>query len=157
MKVAFIILTIISSCFFGGVLSAQDWATFKYLNRSLEVCSSGIRGNACDHTSKHGSDDNDRVLQSSPRDVKDKVLFMSNVEGRIATNFVLPRGYYKDLSAIITFKLSRDGNVSVKKLERRSGNPSFDMAAMQAIDAAAPFGTPPRGVPGEEIRVTFHP
>ncbi len=156
MKLALIVL-IIPSCFLAGVVSAQDWSGYRYLNRNLEVCSSGIRGNACDHTSQHGSGDKDRVLQSLPQDAQDKMLYMSYVESMIATNFILPRGFYNNLSAIITFKISRDGNVTNKNLERRSGNLSFDMTAMQAIDAATPFGLPPRELTGMEIRVTFHP
>src|SRR5208337_3611983 len=125
MKFALIVLIIILSCFLVGVVSAQDWSGNRYINRNLEVCSSGIRGNACDHTSQHGSGDKDRGLQSLPHDVRDKMLYMSYVESMIATNFVLPRGFYNNLSAIITFKISQNGNVTNKNLERRSGNPGF--------------------------------
>lgn len=118
MKFALIVLIIISSCFFVGVLSAQNWSGTEHINRNLNVCSSGIRGNACDRTLQHGPGGANRQSQVEPGDTRVRTDYPSYVESMIATNFVLPRGSYKDLSAIVTFKISRDGNVTGKNLER---------------------------------------
>jgi TonB family protein len=156
MKFAFIIVIVILSCFFVGVPSAQVRSITQYISGNLEVCSSGIRGNACDRTSKQGSDDAGLILQTLPHAERDKVLYMSYVESRIATNFVLPPGIYNNLSAVIIIKLSGFGNIR-SDFEKRSGNPNFDKAATEAINAAAPFGRPPRQLANMTIRVTFHP
>lgn len=136
-----------------GIISAEDVAHVQFTNRILHVCSSGVRNNACDQTSKQSSGN----AASSPDSGHVKPDYVANVEGKIASFFILPSGFYKDLSAIITFKISRDGNVHWKNLEKRSGNTSFDMTALKAVDSAAPFAPPPRELTGVEIRVTFHP
>jgi len=145
---AYVILLILPFCLFITILSAEDGSKTNFTNRILHVCSSGIRKNACDQTSKQESGNASRGVKTD---------YMSDVESKIATNFILPQGFYKDLYAIITIKISRDGNVSGKNLEKGSGNPSFDSAAMRAIGAAAPFGSPPRELTAVQIRVTFHP
>ncbi len=154
---SYVVLLILPLYLFIGMLSAEDVANTKFTNRILHVCSSGIRNNACDQTSKRASGNTAGRLLLSPDSGQVKPDYMSGVEGKIAAHFILPSGIYKDLSAVITFKISRDGNVSGKNLEKRSGNSSFDATALQAVDAAAPFGLPPRELTGVPIRVTFHP
>jgi len=160
MKCAHIVLLIVTLYIplylFIGISSAEDWTNTKSTNRNLHVCSSGIRNNACD-TSKQKSGDANGQLPALPGDERVETDYMSHVESVIAMNFILPRGFYNDLSAIVVMKLSRNGNATRKDFEKRSGNPDFDMAAMRAINAATPFGPPPRQLTEVGIRVIFHP
>jgi colicin import membrane protein len=59
----------------------------------------------------------------------------------------------RDLEAIISFKMDKDGNVISHKIERSSGNYLFDLSAEKAILKASPL--PPHPVE-REIEVRFH-
>lgn len=157
MRLAFILLFMVPLYLFVGIVSAEDGLKTKYTNLNLHVCSSGIRGNACDPASKQVTGSANRRVQSLPENARVGMDYPSHVESMIATNFILPGGSYNNLSAVIIIKVSRDGNVRSNNFEKRSGNPYFDKAAMQAISSAAPFGPPPRELTDTALRVTFHP
>jgi TonB family protein len=154
---AYLVLFILTLCFFSGISSAEDGSGAQFGNRILHVCSSGIRNNACAQTSKRTPGNAAGRLPLLPDSGQVNNDYMSNVEAKIATFFVLPSGFYKNLSAIVIFEIARNGNVYRKSLEKKSGNYNFDMEALRAVDAAAPFASPPRELTGVEIRVTFHP
>lgn len=59
----------------------------------------------------------------------------------------------RDLEAIISFKMDKDGKVISHKIERSSGNYLFDLSAVKAIRKASPL--PPHPVE-REIEVRFH-
>jgi TonB family protein len=62
-----------------------------------------------------------------------------------------------NLSAIIFFKILKDGSVDAKsiKIIRSSKNKNFDDAAISAIVRASPFGELPAGYAGSSIGVYF--
>jgi colicin import membrane protein len=60
----------------------------------------------------------------------------------------------KDLEAIISVKILKDGTTLVKKMEKSSGNLLFDKSAMRAITRANPLPPPPYEM---EIGVRFYP
>jgi len=59
----------------------------------------------------------------------------------------------RDLEAIISFKMDKDGNVLSHRIEQSSGNYLFDLSAEKAILKASPL--PPHPVE-REIEVRFH-
>lgn len=59
----------------------------------------------------------------------------------------------RDLEAIISFKMDKDGKVLSHNVERSSGNYLFDLSAVKAILKASPL--PPHPVE-REIEVRFH-
>jgi periplasmic protein TonB len=54
---------------------------------------------------------------------------------------------------VITFEISRDGQVSSVSIKDSSGNPYYDRTAMRAIAEAAPFPRLPDEFPGSVLRV----
>ena len=59
----------------------------------------------------------------------------------------------RDLEAIISFKMDKNGKVISHKIERSSGNYLFDLSAVKAILKASPL--PPHPVE-REVEVRFH-
>lgn len=157
MKFVSIVSLIISLCFFTGILSAEVVTSALWADMNLKVCSSGIRGNACDPALERRPGGPNKQFEAAPGDVRVRTDYPSYVESRLATNFVLPRGFYNNLSAVVVIKISRNGTVGRDRFEKRSGNPDFDNSVMQAINAATPFSPPPRELTDVGIRVTFYP
>jgi len=60
----------------------------------------------------------------------------------------------KNLEAIISIKILRDGTTLVQKIEKSSGNPLFDRLATRALAKASPLPPPPYEM---EIGVRFYP
>jgi protein TonB len=54
---------------------------------------------------------------------------------------------------VATFEISRDGRVSALAIEKPSGNPYYDQAALRAITEAAPFPPLPPEFAGPVLRV----
>jgi TonB family protein len=54
---------------------------------------------------------------------------------------------------VVTFEISRDGQVSSVSIKDSSGNPYYDRTAMRAIAEAAPFPRLPDEFPGSVLRV----
>ena len=70
--------------------------------------------------------------------------YVSNVEQHIRQYWSIPEWLAsKNLKAQVRVRFDSNGNVIKKQLVRSSGNPSFDEAAMAAIDKASPAPAPP--------------
>lgn len=65
---------------------------------------------------------------------------------RISSNWLksqLSSGTSDELFTIVYFKIYKDGKISVVEIEERSGIDALDMAAVRAIQSAAPFAPLP--------------
>ncbi|MDP2753115.1 MAG: energy transducer TonB, partial [Nitrospirota bacterium] len=60
----------------------------------------------------------------------------------------------KDLEAIISIKIKRDGAITAQRIEKSSGNTLFDRSAIKALAKASPLSPPPYEM---EIGVRFYP
>lgn len=60
------------------------------------------------------------------------------LQQKIKTNWILPKKLYGQ-SAIITFKINKDGTVSDKEFLTTSGDEKFDQSILKAIDKSSPF------------------
>jgi colicin import membrane protein len=60
----------------------------------------------------------------------------------------------KDLEAIISIRIMKDGTIFIQSIEKSSGNPFFDRSAIKAITKANPLSPPPYEM---EIGVKFYP
>lgn len=80
--------------------------------------------------------------------------YYSLVEGRIRQQWVFPEAIDRDLEAIISIKIAKDGNVTIDRIEKSSGSPLFDRSVMRAIANASPLPPPPRDI---EMGVRFRP
>lgn len=60
----------------------------------------------------------------------------------------------KDIEAIISIRILKDGTAVVQRFEKSSGNPLFDRSALKALAKASPLAPPPHEM---EIGVRFYP
>lgn len=83
---------------------------------------------------------------------------VDNYELRIAKeiqrHWVSPEIRDKDVEAIVSIKIMKDGSVHIKEIEKKSGNPLFDRSVLRAITNASPLTPPPYEM---EIGVRFYP
>jgi colicin import membrane protein len=80
--------------------------------------------------------------------------YYSMVINKIRQQWIFPESIDKDLLAIITIKIARDGSVTIGRIEQSSGNPLFDRSALRAVSKASPLPPPPQEI---EIGVRFRP
>jgi TonB family protein len=57
------------------------------------------------------------------------------------------------VKAVISFTISRDGSMSELRVEQSSGYNSFDLAALRAVQNAAPFPPLPRAYKHDDLGV----
>lgn len=81
--------------------------------------------------------------------------YLSLVRAKIMEKWIYPESIDKDLEAIITIKIKKDGSVQLIGLEKSSGNRLFDRTALSAINSITSLPTPPDGI--EEIGIRFKP
>lgn len=72
-------------------------------------------------------------------------LFQQSISRKIKQKFKMPPSIPKDgsLNTEISFKIDKYGNVSSVKVEKSSGNPSFDKYCVNAVYSSSPFPSPP--------------
>ena len=61
------------------------------------------------------------------------------------------------LKVTLRYTLARNGSVSFVRVEKTSGNPSFDDSAVQAVRRASPFLPPPKSFPVGDLRMVLDP
>lgn len=72
----------------------------------------------------------------------------------IRRHWIFPESIDRDLEAIVSIKIARDGSVSINKMEKSSGSILFDRSALKAISNASPLPPPPKEM---EMGVRFRP
>jgi len=60
----------------------------------------------------------------------------------------------KDIEAIVSVRILKDGTAIPQKMEKSSGNALFDRSAWRAVAKASPLPPPPQEM---EIGVRFYP
>lgn len=80
--------------------------------------------------------------------------YYSVVINKIRQQWIFPESIDKDLLAIITIKIAKDGSITIGRIEQSSGNALFDRSALRAINKAGPLPPPPQEI---EIGVRFRP
>lgn len=60
----------------------------------------------------------------------------------------------KDIEAIVSIKILKDGTAIVQRIEKSSGNSLFDRSALRALTLASPLSPPPYEI---ELGVRFYP
>ena len=61
------------------------------------------------------------------------------------------------LKVTLRYNIARTGSVSFMRVEKTSGNQSFDDSAVQAVRRASPFPPPPKSFPTGDIRMVLDP
>jgi len=80
--------------------------------------------------------------------------YYAKVTKAIWQNWIFPETSDKNLEAIISIRIMKDGFVQVTRIEKSSGNGLFDRSALRAIAKASPVTPPPYEM---EIGVRFYP
>jgi len=80
--------------------------------------------------------------------------YYSTITKVIWQQWVYPDTGKKDIEAILSVKIDKDGTAKVQKVEKSSGNALFDRSAISAIGKASPLPPPPQEM---EIGVRFYP
>jgi TolA protein len=80
--------------------------------------------------------------------------YYSTITKEIWQQWVYPDTGKKDIEAIISVKILKDGTAIVQKVEKSSGNALFDRSAIRALAKASPLPPPPQEM---EIGVRFYP
>jgi len=80
--------------------------------------------------------------------------YYTKIRREIWQQWAFPDTGQKDLEAIISIKIMKDGTISIQRIEKSSGNPFFDKSAIKAITKASPLPPPPYEM---EIGVKFYP
>lgn len=61
------------------------------------------------------------------------------------------------LKVTLRSNLARNGSVSLVRVEKTSGDASFDDSAVQAVRRASPFPPPPKSFPVGDLRMVLDP
>ncbi len=83
--------------------------------------------------------------------------YLENMVGRISSNWLktqISSGTSDELYTEIVFKIYRDGKISIVEIEKGSGIRTLDLAAVRAVQSAAPFAPLPDGY--EEEYLVIH-
>lgn len=80
--------------------------------------------------------------------------YYSMIVKRIRQEWIFPENLDRNLEAIISIKIAKDGSIKIDKIEKSSGNPVFDRYALRAINKASPLPPPPHAM---EVGVRFYP
>lgn len=80
--------------------------------------------------------------------------YYSMVVKKIRQEWVFPESLDRNLEAIISIRIAKDGSIRIDKIEKSSGNQLFDRYALRAINKASPLPPPPQEM---EIGVRFYP
>ena len=97
---------------------------------------------------------NEKTASASPEKVHPSEDYYSKITKEIWQQWVFPNTGKKDLEAIISIKILKDGTAIVQKIEKSSGNTLFDRSALKALAKASPLPPPPYEM---EIGVRFYP
>lgn len=80
--------------------------------------------------------------------------YYSMIIKRIRQEWVFPESLDRNLEAIISIKIAKDGSIKIERIEKSSGNQLFDRYALRAINKASPLPPPPQEM---EVGVRFYP
>lgn len=86
----------------------------------------------------------------------DATAYLDQIERRIIVAWRLPSGA-EGLKVSLRFNLARNGRVSKLRVEKSSGNESFDVSAVEAVRRASPFPRPPKSFPIGNLRIILEP
>lgn len=80
--------------------------------------------------------------------------YYSMVIQKIRQQWIFPESADAELETVISIRISRDGRITIDRVEKSSGNPLFDRSAIRAITNSSPLPPPPQDM---EVGVRFRP
>jgi len=97
---------------------------------------------------------NEKTASASPGKGAPSEDYYTKITKEIWQQWVYPNVGKKDIEAVVSIKILRDGTAIVQKIEKSSGNSIFDKSALRALAKASPLPPPPYEM---EIGVRFYP
>lgn len=97
---------------------------------------------------------NEKTASASPGKGNPSEDYYTKITKEIWQQWVYPNVGKKDIEAVVSIKILRDGTAIVQKIEKSSGNSIFDRSALRALAKANPLPPPPYEM---EIGVRFYP
>jgi colicin import membrane protein len=97
---------------------------------------------------------NEKTPAASPGKGNPSEDYYTKITKEIWQQWVYPNVGKKDIEAVVSIKILRDGTAIVQKIEKSSGNSIFDKSALRALAKASPLPPPPYEM---EIGVRFYP
>lgn len=84
-------------------------------------------------------------------------IYITGMQRKIGTSWFRPQSAGTGTATVVYFRILRDGRVTDARIETSSGNPTFDRAALSAVQSSNPFNSLPYGYEGSYlgIRLTF--
>lgn len=106
--------------------------------------------------SKHAKERGQNNASSAPAQGKGDIFddYYRKITREIWQQWVYPVTQKKDIEAVISIKILKDGTALVQKVEKSSGDMLFDKAALKALAKASPLTPPPYEM---EVGVRFYP
>jgi TolA protein len=98
--------------------------------------------------------DNSQTTSTSKRNGTIFDEYFSKITREIWQQWVFPDTGQKDIEAIISIRILKDGTATVQRIEKSSGNALFDRSAIKALAKASPLSPPPYEM---EVGVRFYP
>ncbi|HZV45904.1 MAG TPA: energy transducer TonB [Thermodesulfovibrionales bacterium] len=80
--------------------------------------------------------------------------YYRKITQEIWQQWIYPDTRRKDIEAIVSIRILKDGTALVQRVEKSSGNALFDRSALKALAKASPLAPPPYEM---EIGVRFYP
>jgi len=97
---------------------------------------------------------NEKTASASPGKGAPSEDYYTKITKEIWQQWVYPNVGKKDIEAVVSIKILRDGTAIVQKIEKSSGNSIFDKSALRALAKSSPLPPPPYEM---EIGVRFYP
>lgn len=82
--------------------------------------------------------------QGSERGDPSLSLYAYDLREWVHKHYFFPDTKTQGIEAIINVLILADGTIVIKNVEKKSGNPLFDQAAIRAIQQSSPYKAPPR-------------
>jgi colicin import membrane protein len=100
-----------------------------------------------------------RAAKAESASAKAEILdgYKRKIQAEIYEGWVFPDIDIKNLEALISIRILKNGSITVNRFESPSGSKPFDRSALKAINKASPVEPPPFGAPIDEIIVRFIP
>lgn len=80
--------------------------------------------------------------------------YYSMIVSRIREQWIYPESVDKELLTVVIIRIAKDGNITINRIEKSSGNQLFDRSVLRAINRSSPLPPPPQEI---EIGVRFFP
>jgi len=82
--------------------------------------------------------------------------YLGAIQRKVSANWFAKSGKHgSTVSCVVYFRLGRKGGVSGLRIEKRSGDPFFDRAALRAIRSSEPFPPLPRAFTEPSLGIHF--